>query len=101
MRAVRHFLLPIAAAAVVAACGGEGSSNTPPSSSGPRAGNPSMQPQRTLQMPVPERSSSLRGMDAPQRREVLALFPELAQGMPYPGARLTLKRHEARVLLSA
>ncbi len=44
---------------------------------------------------------SLRGMDAPQRREVLALFPELAQGMPYPGARLTLKRHEARVLLSA
>lgn len=64
MRAVRHFLLPIAAAAVVAACGGEGSSNTPPSSSGPRAGNPSMQPQRTLQMPVPERSSSLRGMDA-------------------------------------
>lgn len=44
---------------------------------------------------------SLRGMDTPQRREVLTLFPELAEGMPYPGARLTLKRHEARVLLSA
>lgn len=44
---------------------------------------------------------SLGGADSPQRQEVLELFPELARGTLFPGARLTLKRHEARVLLSA
>lgn len=36
-----------------------------------------------------------------QGAELLALFPELAEGRPYPAARLSLKAREARVLLSA
>jgi Ca2+-binding RTX toxin-like protein len=42
----------------------------------------------------------LEGMDRAQADEVLALFPELAgQEFDFPAARLTLKAHEARVLL--
>jgi Ca2+-binding RTX toxin-like protein len=41
-------------------------------------------------------------MDDAQRLEIEALFPELQQvEAPYPAARLSLKAHEARVLLSA
>ncbi len=45
---------------------------------------------------------TLAGMDEVQRAEVLALFPELANGGSgsYGTARLTLKPHEVRVLLS-
>jgi Ca2+-binding RTX toxin-like protein len=43
--------------------------------------------------------ASLNGLDRAARDEVLALFPELAEGVPYPAARLTLKAHEARVLM--
>jgi hypothetical protein len=46
-------------------------------------------------------TATLDGMDAPQRAEVLALFPQLAWGALFPAARITLKAHEARVLLSA
>lgn len=42
----------------------------------------------------------LDGMDRAQADEVLALFPELAgQEFDFPAARLSLKAHEARVLL--
>ena len=40
-------------------------------------------------------------MDAAQRAEIAALFPEIAHGIDYPAARQTLKAHEARVLLAA
>ena len=40
-------------------------------------------------------------MDAEQRAEIAALFPELDQGLHYPAARQTLKAYEARVLLAA
>jgi len=46
-------------------------------------------------------AASLNGLGAPQRAEVLALFPELAEANPaanFPAARLTLKPHEARAL---
>ncbi len=43
-------------------------------------------------------AATLSGMEAAQREEVLALFPELGQGRPYPAARVTLKAHEARLL---
>ena len=44
----------------------------------------------------------LSGMDQAARDEVLVLFPQLAmQGQAFPSARLTLKAHEARVLLKA
>lgn len=46
----------------------------------------------------------MAGMDSPERDELLKLFPELAgQQMParFESARMTLKSHEARVLLSA
>ncbi|MDP4033395.1 MAG: Hint domain-containing protein, partial [Pseudorhodobacter sp.] len=47
-------------------------------------------------------SGTLGAMERAQRDEVLALFPELANGVrSYPAARATLKAHEARVLLSA
>ncbi|MGO4909320.1 Hint domain-containing protein [Pseudorhodobacter sp. W20_MBD10_FR17] len=44
---------------------------------------------------------SLKGMKSPQRDEVLALFPALAQGAAYPAARLTLKSYEAKALFGA
>jgi Ca2+-binding RTX toxin-like protein len=44
----------------------------------------------------------INGMDAAQRAEITTLFPELAQiEADYPAARLSLKAHEARVLLTA
>ena len=46
---------------------------------------------------------SLGSMDAPQRAEILALFPELAgEGEPigFASARMTLKSHEARALFA-
>ncbi len=42
---------------------------------------------------------TLAGMDADQRAEIAALFPE-ASPKTYPAARPTLKAHEARVLLA-
>ncbi|MFZ1470682.1 MAG: Hint domain-containing protein [Paracoccaceae bacterium] len=44
----------------------------------------------------------LGGMDDARRTEILTLFPDLDQsGVAFPAARLTLKAHEARVLLAA
>ena len=44
----------------------------------------------------------LDGMDAEQRTEIAELFPELmGEEFDYPAARLSLKAHEARVLLAA
>lgn len=44
---------------------------------------------------------TLSALDAAVREEVLALFPDLAgNGDSYAGARLSLKAHEARVLLA-
>ena len=42
---------------------------------------------------------TLAAMDATQRAEVEALFPELSAGASFPAARVTLKAHEVRVLL--
>ena len=43
----------------------------------------------------------LGGMEAAQRAEIAELFPEIAgKGFDYPAARLSLKAHEARVLLA-
>lgn len=44
---------------------------------------------------------TLDGMPDPQREEILALFPDLAQPGLYPAARMTLKSFEARVLMNA
>jgi len=44
---------------------------------------------------------TLRNMGEEQRAEIEALFPELAVADGFPAARMTLKRHEARVLLAA
>lgn len=44
-------------------------------------------------------AQTLNAMDSPQRDELLALFPALAQGQYYPSARLTLRSFEAKVLL--
>jgi Ca2+-binding RTX toxin-like protein len=47
---------------------------------------------------------SMAGVDADQRQELVAIFPELSQVKRfanYDAARQTLKSHEARVLLSA
>ena len=45
---------------------------------------------------------SLRDLGDEQRAEIVALFPDLAGGpVSVPAARLTLKAHEARVLLAA
>ncbi len=44
----------------------------------------------------------VQGMDRAQRDELMAIFPEIAvEGFDFPAARLTLKAHEARVLLAA
>jgi hypothetical protein len=44
----------------------------------------------------------VKAMDRARADEVLALFPDLAEsGEAFPSARLTLKAHEARVLLAA
>jgi Ca2+-binding RTX toxin-like protein len=44
---------------------------------------------------------TLAGALPAQREELFRLFPDLASGAAYPAARLTLKAHEARVLLRA
>lgn len=46
-------------------------------------------------------AQSLCGLEAGPRAELLALFPELAAGQAYPAARLTLKAHEARLMLQS
>jgi len=46
-------------------------------------------------------AGSLFGMGQAQRDEMLALFPDLARGQTYPCARLSLKAHEARLLMPA
>lgn len=44
----------------------------------------------------------VKGMDEAQRTEIAELFPELAaEEFDFPAARLSLKAHEARVLLAA
>ena len=44
----------------------------------------------------------LNGMEEAQRAEIAALFPEIAgEDFDFPAARLSLKAHEARVLLQA
>ncbi|HEY6919584.1 MAG TPA: Hint domain-containing protein, partial [Tabrizicola sp.] len=43
----------------------------------------------------------LDGMPDPQRDELLRLFPDLEAPQSYPAARMTLKRHETRVLMQA
>lgn len=43
-------------------------------------------------------AASLPGHADPQREELLALFPELAAGQPWPAARMTLKRYEVELL---
>jgi hypothetical protein len=41
------------------------------------------------------------GMELAQRTEIATLFPELAnEDFDYPAARLSLKAHEAKVLLA-
>lgn len=44
---------------------------------------------------------TLRGMEDAVRAELLSLFPDLSAGADYAAARLSLKAHEARVLLAA
>ncbi len=47
-------------------------------------------------------SRMVGSMDHDQRREIMALFPELEErGVAFPAARLVLKAHEAQVLLAA
>ena len=47
-------------------------------------------------------SRTVGAMDAAQQQEIIALFPELEiSEVAFPSARLTLKAHEARVLLAA
>ncbi len=45
-------------------------------------------------------AQTIGGLEAGPRAELLALFPELAGGGAYPAARMTLKAHEARVMLA-
>jgi hypothetical protein len=46
-------------------------------------------------------SRMINAMEKAQRTEIAELFPEIAQeGFTYPAARLSLKAHEARVLLA-
>ena len=42
---------------------------------------------------------SLAGLEARQRQEIYALFPELGAGVAYPAARMMLKSREAHILL--
>ena len=53
---------------------------------------------------IERRISFLDGIEDPndwERAELAALFPELAlDSSAYPAARMTLKAHEAKVLLS-
>ncbi|WP_426031737.1 Hint domain-containing protein [Cypionkella sp. TWP1-2-1b2] len=42
---------------------------------------------------------TLAGLETGQRQEIIALFPQLGAGMPYPAARMMLKSNEARMLL--
>ncbi len=44
---------------------------------------------------------TLKGMEDGPRDEILALFPELTLGFLFPAARVTLKKHEARLLFTA
>ena len=44
---------------------------------------------------------TLAGMEQPQQAEIAALFPDLGTGASFDAARVTLKAHEARVLLAA
>lgn len=46
-------------------------------------------------------AQTLNGMEAAVRDEILTLFPDLTTGATYPAARLSLKAHEAKVLLAA
>jgi hypothetical protein len=47
-------------------------------------------------------SRMVGSMDRAQQDEIMALFPDLAESVvAFPSARLTLKAHEARVLLAA
>ncbi|MGB4828652.1 MAG: Hint domain-containing protein, partial [Paracoccaceae bacterium] len=47
-------------------------------------------------------SRMVGSMDGPRAAEILTLFPQLEEtGVAFPAARLTLKAHEARVLLAA
>jgi serralysin len=45
--------------------------------------------------------NSLGAIDADQRDELLALFPQLVRAGAYPAAHASLRSHEARVLLDA
>lgn len=42
---------------------------------------------------------SIAGWEEGPRRELLTLFPELARAEVFPSARITLRRHEARLLM--
>lgn len=44
---------------------------------------------------------TLAGMEDAQRSEILTLFPDLRLGYLFPAARLSLRRHESRLLMSA
>ncbi|KEP70640.1 type I secretion protein [Thioclava dalianensis] len=47
-------------------------------------------------------AATLKELESEQRRELLGLFPELAQGTAsYPAARPSLKRHESRLAIAA
>ncbi len=43
---------------------------------------------------------TLAGMDDNAREEILTLFPELKLGYLFPAARITLKKHEAKLLFT-
>ncbi|MCB2117443.1 MAG: Hint domain-containing protein [Rhodobacteraceae bacterium] len=48
-------------------------------------------------------AATLGGMESNARDELIALFPELgaAEGLRFPAARITLKRHETRAIFAA
>jgi len=43
---------------------------------------------------------TLAGMDDGPRDEILSLFPELKLGFLFPAARVSLKKHEAKLLFT-